>query len=183
MPPTASHGALTTATEPRTSRLALWIFVASAVVCTLVYLAITVQGSWFGSAKTLHWTTRDMSVTEASREVRPDGIAVRPSDAIHPARIAVSTSIRAIDYPVIAWETRGVPDDAEVAVLWQNEYEPGRVLIQISPRRRGGPRSTIIAGAEQKVGRPHQRHSIGRKRQFRRADGRSRRDRENDEPT
>ncbi len=100
------------------------------MICIFVYLAMTVQAPWFSNAKTLHWTPRDLSVTEGSAQLRPDGLAVRTSDATHPVRIAVNTSLRATDYPVIAWETTGVSDDLEVTVLWQNEYEPGRVFNQ-----------------------------------------------------
>src|SRR5450755_3597709 len=130
MEPTAPRDAEMVSAPPRASRVALWIFLASAVLCTLVYLAATVQGPWFSSARTLHWTPGELSVTEGTAQPRPDGLAVRASDSIHPVRIAVSTSLRASDYPVIAWETSGVSDDLEVAVLWQNEYEPGRVFNQ-----------------------------------------------------
>jgi hypothetical protein len=128
--PTASPTAVAAPIAPHPGRLALWIFLASATICILAYLALTVQGPWFGSANTLHWTLRDLSVTEGSAQSRPDGLAVRPADGLRPVRIAVTTSLRAIDYPVIAWETSGVPDDAEVAVLWQNDQEPGRVFNQ-----------------------------------------------------
>src|SRR6202022_3396375 len=130
MQPTASHAGETMSTPPRASRVALWIFLASALICIFVYLAMTVQGPWFGNAKTLHWAPGDLSVTEGSAQLRPDGLAVRASDAVHPVRIAINTSLRATDYPVVAWETSGVSDDLEVAVLWQNEYEPGRVFNQ-----------------------------------------------------
>jgi hypothetical protein len=153
--PTASHDARTTSAEPRASRLAFWIFLASAMVCTFIYLAITVQGSWFGSAKTLHWTPGDLSVTEGSVQAGPDGLAVRPSDAIHPARIAVSTSLRAIDYPVIAWETAGVPNDAEVAVLWQSDYEPGRVFNQRVDVEAGRVQPVSLAQNRKWAGRIH----------------------------
>src|ERR1700680_590723 len=130
MQPTTSHAGETMSAPPRASRVALWIFLASALICIVVYLAMTVQGPWFGSAKTLHWAPGDLSVTEGSAQVRPDGLAVHASDAVHPVRIAINTSLRATDYPVIAWETLGISDDLEVAVLWQNEYEPGRVFNQ-----------------------------------------------------
>ena len=108
MQPTASHAGETMSAPPRASRVALWIFLASALICIFVYLAMTVQGPWFGSARTLHWTPGDLSVTGGSAQMRPDGLAVRASDAVHPVRIAINTSLRATDYPVIAWETLGV---------------------------------------------------------------------------
>ena len=138
---------------PRASRVALWFFLASAMVCTFVYLAMTVEGSWLSSAKTLHWTPRELSVTEGSAQLRPDGLAVRASDAVHPVRIAINTSLRAIDYPVIAWETSGVSDNLEVAVLWQNEYEPGRVFNQRVDVEAGHVQPISLAQNNKWVGR------------------------------
>ena len=153
MQPTASHDGQTMSGPPRASRVALWIFLASTMICIVVYLAMTVQGPWFSSARTLHWTPGDLSVTEGSAQVRPDGLAVRASDAIHPVRIAVNTSLRATDYPVIAWETLGVSDDLEVAVLWQNEYEPGRVFNQRVDVEAGRVQPVSLARNNKWVGR------------------------------
>jgi hypothetical protein len=153
MEPTAPRDAEMVSASPRASRVALWIFLASAVLCTLVYLAATVQGPWFSSAKTLHWTPSELSVTEGTAQLRSEGLAVRASDAIHPVRIAVSTSLRASDYPVIAWETSGVPDDLEVAVLWQNEYEPGRVFSQRLDVEAGRVQPASLAQNSKWIGR------------------------------
>src|ERR1700694_5759188 len=151
--PTASHAGETMHAPPRASRVALWIFLASALICIFVYLAMTVQGPWFSSARTLHWTPGDLSVTDGSEQVRPDGLAVRASDAVHPVRVAINTSLRATDYPVIAWETSGVSDDLEVAVLWQNEYEPGRVFNQRVDVEAGRVQPISLAQHNKWVGR------------------------------
>ena len=153
MQPTASHAGETMSAPPRASRVALWIFLASALICIFVYLAMTVQGPWLGSARTLHWTPGDLSVTGGSAQMRPDGLAVRASDAVHPVRIAINTSLRATDYPVIAWETLGVSDDLEVAVLWQNEYEPGRVFNQRVDVEAGRVQPISLARNSKWVGR------------------------------
>jgi hypothetical protein len=123
------------------------------MICICVYLAIAVQGPWFSSARTLHWTPADLSVTGGSAQVRPDGVAVRASDAVHPVRIAINTSLRATDYPVIAWDTLGVSDDLEVAVLWQNEYEPGRVFNQRVDVEAGRVQPVSLARNDKWVGR------------------------------
>lgn len=123
------------------------------MICTSVYLAISVQGPWLSGAATLHWTPRELLVTEGSAQLGPEGLAVRAIDAMRPVRIAVTTSLRATDYPVIAWETSDVADDLEVAVLWQNEYEPGRVFNQ---------RVAVEAGRVQPVSLAQNSKWIGR---------------------
>ena len=153
MQPSASHAGEMISAPPRASRVALWLFFASAMTCICVYLAIAVQGPWFSSARTLHWTPADLSVTGGSAQVRPDGVAVRASDAVHPVRIAINTPLRAADYPVIAWDTLGVSDDLEVAVLWQNEYEPGRVFNQRVDVEAGRVQPISLARNDKWVGR------------------------------
>ncbi len=44
MQPTASHAGKTMPAPPRASSVALWIFLASAMICTFAYLAVTVAG-------------------------------------------------------------------------------------------------------------------------------------------
>jgi len=41
--------------------------------------------------------------------------------------ISVTTDLRAVDYPVIAWIAAGFRPDARVALLWQTDVEPARV--------------------------------------------------------
>lgn len=104
------------------------MFATSAALCLIGYLALTVQGSWFSGAGTLHWTPRDLVVTRGSAQLREDGLALLASDATGTTLVSVAAALRSSDYPVIAWETRGVPDYVEVALLWQNDYQPGRVF-------------------------------------------------------
>jgi hypothetical protein len=102
--------------------------VASVTLCALAYLAITVQGSWLSGAPTLHWTARDFTVARGAGEVRADGLSLKANDASSAVLVSLNTSLRSSDYPVIAWKTTGVPDAAEVGLLWRNDYEPGRVF-------------------------------------------------------
>ena len=139
--------------QPRASRVAIWIFIASTLVCVAVYLGVAVQGPWFSRARTVHWTPSELSVTAGVAQPQPEGLLVRPLDAVHPVRIAVNTSLRASDYPVIAWETAGIGDDIEVAVLWQNEYEPGRVFNQRAEVEAGRVQPTLLAGNPKWIGR------------------------------
>ncbi len=158
MQPTAPQAAETitappTSAPPRASRVALWIFLLSAIICIGVYLAAAVQGPWFSSAKPLHWTPRDFVVSEGPSQLRSDGLAVRANDAVHPVRIAITTSLLAADYPVIAWDTTDVSDDYEVAILWQNEYEPGRVFNQRLDVEQGRVQPASLAQNRKWIGR------------------------------
>jgi hypothetical protein len=124
----APSSAPAAAAPPRPLAVACWLFAASAALCALGYLAVTVQGAWFTSARTLHWTPRDFAVTRGSAQLRPDGLALVAPDASGTTLVSLTTSLRSARYPVIAWETSGVPDYLEVAMLWHNDYEPARVF-------------------------------------------------------
>ncbi len=151
--PVAPEAGAPVPAQPRASRVALWIFAASTLICVAVYLGVAVQGPWLSRARTVHWSPRDLSVTEGAARLQPEGLVVRPLDAVHPVRIAINTSLRASDYPVLAWETAGIGDDLEVAVLWQNEYKPGRVFNQRVEVEAGRVQPTLLAGNADWIGR------------------------------
>ncbi len=106
----------------------LLLLLASVALFALAYLAVTVQGAWFGGARTLHWTPHELTVARGSGQLRPDGLALTATDPTNTVIVSVNTSLRSSDYPVIAWKTTGVPDAAEAGLLWRNDYEPGRVF-------------------------------------------------------
>jgi hypothetical protein len=113
---------------PRPVMVALCLLATSVALCVIGYLALTVQGSWFTGARTLYVTPRDLTVTRGSAQMRQDGLALLAPDATGITLVSLTTSLRSSDYPVIAWETRGVPDYVEAALLWQSDYQPGRVF-------------------------------------------------------
>jgi hypothetical protein len=113
---------------PHQFAVACSLFAASAALCVLAYLALTVQGSWFTSARALHWTPKEFALTRGSAQLRPDGLALVAPDASGATLVSLTTSLRSASYPVIAWQAFGVPDDVEVAMLWRSDYEPARVF-------------------------------------------------------
>lgn len=125
---TAASSAPAVAAPPRPLVIARWILATSVALCVVGYLALTVQGSWFTSARTLQWTPADFTVARGTAQLRADGLALVAPDATGTTLVSLNTSLRSTDYPVIAWQTTGVPDYVEVALLWRNEYEPTRVF-------------------------------------------------------
>ena len=141
------------AAPPSTFRIVLLLLLASVGLCALAYLAITVQGAWFGGAPTLHWTPREFTVARGSGQLRPDGLALTATDPTNAVLVSLNTSLRSADYPVIAWTTIGVADAAEVGLLWRNDYEPGRVFNR---------RLEVDAGHVQPLSLLHDPNWVGR---------------------
>ena len=115
--------------SPATPLLALAaVFLASAALCTLGYLALAAPGSWFGAARTLHWSTKELAVTHGSALRTREGLVITAPDAMRTVVIAVNTSFRSRDYALIAWDAAGVPDDVQATLVWSSDYVPSRML-------------------------------------------------------
>ncbi len=58
------RAAAQTLASPAMRSLALAaVFLASAALCMLSYLALAAPGPWFGAARTLHWNPSELTVT------------------------------------------------------------------------------------------------------------------------
>ena len=42
------------------------------------------------------------------------------------AIVSIQTSFRSAGYAAVAWDTADVPDNVAAALVWRNDYEPGR---------------------------------------------------------
>ena len=69
-----------------------------------------------------------MVVSRGAARLDPGGLVLTAPDASGTTLVSLTTSLRSSSYPVIAWQSSGVPDDIEVALLWHSDYEPARVF-------------------------------------------------------
>lgn len=125
-PPPASSSVTPSPAHRRIAVLA--VFGASAAVCLLGYLALAASGPWLGGPPSLQWSARELSVTRGSAQLAPGGLVVSAPDATRTVVIALNTSFRARDYPVIAWDAAGLPDDLEATLLWYSDIDSTRVF-------------------------------------------------------
>jgi hypothetical protein len=114
----------------RSVLVACALLATSFALCLFAYLAFAVVGPWFTSVRAVHWTPEAMVVSRGSGQQHPEGLTLTAPDASGATVVSLTTSLRSSQYPVIAWQSLGVPDDIEVALLWKNDYEPARVFIQ-----------------------------------------------------
>ena len=123
------QAAAQTLASPATRSLALAaVFLVSAVLCMLGYLALAAPGPWFGGARTLQWNPGEFAVTRGSALRTREGLVISAPDAMNTVVIAINTSFRSRDYALIAWDAAGVPDDVEATLLWSNDYAPSRMF-------------------------------------------------------
>ena len=102
------------------------MFVVSTLLVTFGYLALAVPEHWFSSQPVLHWTPRELAVTQGSARLSAQGLRLGPSGEGGIAVVSVETSFRSAGYAAVAWDTADVPDGLTAALVWRNEYQPGR---------------------------------------------------------
>ena len=102
------------------------LFLGSLFLCVLGYLALSVPGNWFASAATLRWTAAELAVTQGSGRRTDHGLLISTSGKDGIAIVSIRTSFRSAGYAAVAWDTSEVPDGVAAALVWRNDYEPGR---------------------------------------------------------
>ena len=104
------------------------VFGAGAAVCLLGYLAIAAPGRWLDAPPSLQWGARELAVTRGTGQLSPGGLVISAPDPTRTVVISLNTSFRARDYPVIAWDAAGMPDQVEATMLWYSDIDASRVF-------------------------------------------------------
>ena len=148
------RAAAQTLASPAMRSLALAaVFLASAALCMLGYLALAAPGPWFGAARTLHWNPDELTVTRGSALQTREGLVITAPDATSTVVIAFNTSFRSRDYALIAWDAAGVPDDVEATLLWFNDYASSRMFRRMLTIEAGRIAPAFVAQDRDWLGR------------------------------
>jgi hypothetical protein len=123
--PTAAPPTLSTAWQ---GVAAVAVSIASLAIFLVAYLAFAAPGPWFNAPATLQWKARELSVSRGTAQHTPGSLVVTAPDATHSAVLALNTSFRARDYPAVAWDAAGIPEDVEVTLLWYSDINSARVF-------------------------------------------------------
>jgi hypothetical protein len=103
------------------------IFCAALFCCVLVYVALTVPGSWFPGAAAKHWNARELTLARGVGNVVGDELVVTDTDASGIVLVSVNSDLRATDYAAIAWLAADVAERADVRMLWRSDYQPNKL--------------------------------------------------------
>jgi len=109
---------------PRTIAI---VSIAAVLACLAVYLALAVPGRWMPSAHERSFGAAQLTMPRGVAAMTGNELIVTRAAEDGNTVISVTTDLRAVDYPVIAWIAAGFPADAHVALLWQTDVEPARV--------------------------------------------------------
>jgi hypothetical protein len=117
-------------------RIAL-LFAASLLACLVVYLALAVPGRWFSTVRDEAYGVDRLALSRGSGAVNGDKLVVTHAAEDGTVVVSVTTDLRAVAYPVVAWKVAGLPDDAHVALLWRTDVEPSRLNKRALPTASG----------------------------------------------
>jgi hypothetical protein len=123
------------------------------VVCVVGYLVLAVPGSWFGGARQLQWTPDDLTLARGSGGLTREALALTAPDATGTVVVSLTTTLRAPDYPVIAWDVAGIPEGVEAVLLWYNDYQPSRVFSRKLTVEAGRIAPALVAPERSWLGR------------------------------
>src|ERR1700687_697410 len=113
--------------SPTPIRLPLLLLGVSIIICLLGYAALGLPGVWSRSAETKAWPVADIRATRGHAAAERDALVVAANDASNTVILTVKTTpFRSASYPVIAWSGIAIPEQAEVRLLWRNDYAPDK---------------------------------------------------------
>ncbi|MCC6193503.1 MAG: hypothetical protein IT518_03455 [Burkholderiales bacterium] len=135
------------------TRAALALFALALLACLAVYLVLSVPGSWFPSATTQAIGARGLSLTLGAGVPDGDAIAITAVDGSGVARLTANTNFRSAEYPIVAWNGFGFPQNADVRFLWRSDYAPNKVNVAPVTVTAGGLAPLVMASNPEWIGR------------------------------
>ncbi len=145
MPDSPAPVAEATLSAARQCTVAAALFVASIAACLIGYLAFAAPGPWLGAPPILQWSAHELTVSRGSAQPASGALVVIAPDAARTVVIALNTSFRARDYPVLAWDATAIPDNVEATVLWYSDINASRVFRRALTVEAGRPAPVTLA--------------------------------------
>ena len=109
------------------AREALVFLAAALAVCVFGYIALAVPGPWFPSVSPQGWSARELTLARGAGALERGELLVAADDATGTALVTVETDFRSADYRAIFWEAFGVPEQADVRLIWRTDYAPAKL--------------------------------------------------------
>jgi hypothetical protein len=120
--------------------------------CSAAYLAFTVPGPWLPRAGAKTWAAKDLGLVRGAGRLAGDELVVTAADANGIALVNVTTDFRSSDFAGVQWLASGLPDDADVRLLWHTDVQPGK-LNEVALRVSGGRATTAVIDDRAWIGR------------------------------
>jgi hypothetical protein len=117
------------------SRLRREVTIAACVGCGCVlllvaaYLAAVVPGRWFPRVNDIAWPASALKLVDGTGTLDHGALVISASGANTTTLVSLDTDIRSADYPGVQWIVRGIPDGADVRLLWKSDVATRRTNL------------------------------------------------------
>lgn len=93
------------------------------------YLALVVPGAWWPGAQPRAWTASELALTSGTGAQDGATLVVTAGDATNTVLVTLATDFRSSDFPAIGWMVTGVPEGADVRMVWKSDITPNRTHV------------------------------------------------------
>ncbi len=98
----------------------------------MAYLALA-AGKWFSAADSKSFEAGALAVAVGKGRIDAGALVVAPTDVSGMIIVTMPATLRAADYPGVAWKVTGLPTGTEARLLWRSEFRPGRTFTMEIP--------------------------------------------------
>lgn len=119
----------------------------------VAYLAVAVPGPWIARAPEHTWAASELTLTGGTGALVDGALEISAAGANDTTLVTLNTAIRSADYPGIEWDVKGLPDGAEVRLLWRSDVASYRTNLATGTVEAGGLRTFVLANDPAWIGR------------------------------
>lgn len=109
------------------------------------YLATVLPGPWAAPAKPRFWPASELALASGTGALDGNALVVTSGDATNTVLIALTTELRSADFAAISWSALGIPEGADVRMIWKSDVAPNRTNVTPVPVEAGRLRPVIVA--------------------------------------
>ena len=110
-----------------------------------LYLSFAVPGAWIVSAPDRSWKASELALVGGAGSVVDGALVITAMGSNDTALVTLNTEISSADYPGIEWVVAGLPDNADVRLLWRSDVARGRTNLATGTVEAGTLRTFVLA--------------------------------------
>ncbi|MEP7063884.1 MAG: hypothetical protein ABI881_15965 [Betaproteobacteria bacterium] len=137
----------------RQAIVAAGVGVAAFVILFAAYLAVAVPGRWIARAPEHAWKASELTLAGGTGALVDGALEITSTGANNTALVTLNTDIRSADYPGIEWVVKGLPEGADVRLLWRTDVASRRTNLANGAVEAGELRTFVLAHDPAWIGR------------------------------
>jgi hypothetical protein len=117
----------------------------AALVLAIVYLAVSIPGAWFPRGVDRAFTATELKLADGTGTLDRGTLVVTAPGANDTTLVTLETDLRSADFPGVHWIVQGVPDGADVRMLWKTDVATRRTNMAVGVVEAGALRTFVLA--------------------------------------